>query len=163
MSTAGALLGPALFLLVGVPVVGFFVPRLLRAMRTSSWPRVGGEIVASRSAMRAASDAEGGGRNEMHRPVVTYRYRVADTNYQGNRIACNDRGMLFSRAFARRTVARYRKGQPCSVAYDPARPQSSLLEPGARISDWIPVAVGIAFVLVGLRYGAMLMSATGAG
>ncbi len=81
---------------------------------------------------------------------VIYQYVVNDKKYSNDRRCFgND---LESESQALSTAAHYPEGSTVSVAYNPQNPKQSVLEPGLRFSQWVPLGVG-----------AMLMSGGWAG
>lgn len=149
--TYTALIGPLLFAALGLLVLLAFLPQWRLARASAAWPRVAGEIVASAAVKRRVSTSDGV--DETLSARITYVYQVAGRRHQGNRVIAGPLGVLF----ARRAVRRYRKGDACRVAYDPARPQSSVLEPGLHVVHWLFPAMGLLFLALGVwMFGVML-------
>jgi hypothetical protein len=91
-----------------------------RAARSSRrWPSVSGHIIRAR--VREGPDGP-----TSFRPVVEYKYEVDGVKYQGDRLDFDD-GEDYASSAAEKIVARYEKGAPVTVYYDPSDPQKSAL------------------------------------
>lgn len=90
--------------------------------------------------------------------LVSYRYSVAGRDYSGDRIAFGGEASG-PKGRAERTVAAYPVGSPVPVFYDPARPESAVLEPENRFVATIWLCVGLVMfgavaLMLFLRYRA---------
>lgn len=137
-----------IFFLVGVTVAGFGVRTVLQARESAAWPSAQGIIRTSTVTSQRGSK---GGRT--YKPEVTYTYTVDGTEYCGDLIAYGLKGSSASRSFAQYYDNKYPEGSTVPVAYDPARPQTSVLEPGVSKRAFILVAFGAVFALNGLLFG----------
>ncbi|MEL6614575.1 MAG: DUF3592 domain-containing protein [Bacteroidota bacterium] len=126
--------------------------RSLDAHAQDAWPSVEGEIVHSGIDARAPQARQAPWPLSLwrqrpehaYRPVVRYRYAVADVPYLSDRIGSRDpaRG---PREAAEAEAARFPEGTRVRVYYDPGAPGTAVLAPAPRTSRWGTVggAVGL--------------------
>ncbi len=138
----------AAFFLIGATIAGFGVRTVLQAQESGSWPSAQGIILSSTVASQRGS--KGG---TTYKPEVTYSYTVDGTEYQGDLIAYGMKGSSSDRSFAQHYDKKYPEGSTVPVAYDPAKPQTSVLEPGVSKRAFITVAFGAIFAINGLLFG----------
>lgn len=138
----------AVFFLVGATIAGFGVRTVLQARESGSWPSVPGIIRTSTVTTQRGS--KGG---VSYKPVVTYSYSVDGAEYTGDLIAYGLKGSSASRSFAQYYDNKYPEGSSVPVAYDPASPQTSVLEPGVSKRAFILVAFGAIFAMNALMFG----------
>ncbi len=137
------------FFLVGATIAGFGMRTVLQARESGSWPSVPGIIRSSTVASQRGS--KGG---TTYKPEVTYSYTVDGTEYRGDLIAYGLKGSSSSsRSFAQYYDAKYPEGATVPVAYDPAHPQTSVLEPGVSKRAFILVVFGAVFAMNALMFG----------
>jgi len=111
------------------------------------WPQVAGQVEHFESVLK------GGGRAQPSwRLSLRYRYVVAGTEYQGERIR-------FSRALQRRGAdqarldeARYAQGNEIQVRYHPDHPELSVLESGVGRNAWLGLGLGIVMLLISVIF-----------
>ena len=112
--------------------------RTWQAMASTRWPQTQATIEHSR--VQASRDSKGQTRYLID---VRYRYRVDDQELSASRVYFGDSGFLLE-SDAREVLVPYPVGQVVSASYDPADPQSAVLEPGR------PRNLGLLFVLAGV-------------
>ena len=111
-----------LFLLVGAPVSGYFLSRIiLEARASASWPAVTGTITKAGVAETAT------GRYQVD---VAYTYQVGGSDYDGSKVRASD-GEYSRYDDAYRAVGSLAPGQRVPVYYNPANPGQAVLRPGA--------------------------------
>lgn len=135
------------FFLIGATVAGFGVRTVFQARESGNWPSVPGIIRSSTVTSQSSSDGT------TYKPEVTYSYTVDGTEYQGDLIAYGLKGSSSDRSFAQYYDKKYPEGATVPVAYDPARPQTSVLEPGVSKRAFITVAFGAVFAINALLFG----------
>jgi hypothetical protein len=144
----------ALFLSCGLIAIGLILATAgavgaLRSAQSQRWPSVQGEVTAS-GLVRQGDQA---------RPYVRYRYRIAEKTYTGGALIHYGepnpitRWLGASAENAPPIQARYPQGSPVTVYYDPSNPDRSVLEPGVRVSAYLPVAAGGLLFILGLVAG----------
>lgn len=140
----------ALFLSCGLLMLGFILGvigalSVRRAASSAGWPAAPGEILSSR-----VEQGEGG---TVAR--VRYRYRVSEKTYTGARVSFRGAGMLpgLPAEPPEAAVSRYPSGRVVQVHYDPAAPDRAVLEPGAGLPAYLPLAAGGLFFVLGLVAG----------
>jgi len=138
---AVVILGSVFFIAIGVDST-----RLARESR--SWPAVEGEIVRSEIVEEVSTTNPGRG-SRTYRPVIRYRYRVGDADFDGERVALGEYATE-NRADAEAVVQRYPPGRRLPVHYRPETPASAVLEPGSHGVPWLFAAIGSVFLIVGL-------------
>lgn len=115
--------------------------QLWSGLEARSWPLVRGEIVSSE-----AKRGSGKSRNS-YEFVVLYRYRVADRQYESNRIRAI--GSNGKKEVIEARVRQHPPGSFVSVYYNPVKPSVAYLETG--VSFWeglMPVVGAIVFTLL---------------
>lgn len=139
----------AVFFLVGATIAGFGVRTVFQARESGSWPSVPGVIRSSTVTSQRGS--KGG---TTYKPEVTYSYTIDGTEYRGDLIAYGLKGSSSSsRGFAQYYDNKYPEGSTVPVAYDPAHPQTSVLEPGVSKRAFLMFAFGAIFAVNALMFG----------
>jgi Protein of unknown function (DUF3592) len=103
------------------------LPQYLRFKNSTQWPSTTGLITVSRlqvSYFKGRKDGLKGYYGE-----VRYRYRVADKDYEGDKISFN-RVHVSVRDAWQRALEGYPVGKTVNVFYDPKNPGIAVLEPG---------------------------------
>jgi hypothetical protein len=119
----------ALFLGCGLVVIGLILAivgsiQLRIPLESLRWPSIDGQVEqASASSLR-------------------YRYNVHGKAYTGSRVSF--------RGESSEITARYLPGSTVKVYYDPARPDRSVLQPGAGFSSYLFIGLGSLLFVVGL-------------
>lgn len=139
---------PALVVLSGAFAIFIGVENTRLARESSGWPTVEGEIVRSAVDKEVSTTSPGRG-SVTYRAVVHYRYRVADVDYAGERVALGEYATA-DPADAEAIVGRYPVGRRLPVHYRPGAPGTAVLEVGEHGAPWLYAALGGVFVLVGL-------------
>lgn len=123
---------PKRTLRVGIAVVlvalvgAFLVAReALRALASAHWPTTAATITDSRVTQESSRPGR-----ESWTPRVQYTYAVAGKAYVGDVLRLGGFPSSSCRSLAEAQQQRHPKGSTCPVAYDPAQPQTSVLEPG---------------------------------
>ena len=86
---------------------------------------------------------------------VTYNYSVAGTPYTADRFSLGS-GSTASKKFSSDEKARadardaYPTGSLVLVSYDPDDPSSAVLQPGANWGTYVPLIMGLAFLVGGI-------------
>jgi hypothetical protein len=117
----------------GLPALAIYGGYSLRRARrlgsaSTNWPATRGRVVESRVDDRGRSET--GTDFDRFMPYVRYTYRVEGREYEGDTRAFGARGVSnIQDALA--MAARYSKGGNVDVYFDPLRPGTSVLEPGA--------------------------------
>ena len=115
---------------------------LLDAAQSRHWPTVPGNILQSSLPSQP---------NRQHpslTPVVTFSYVVDGCPYTGNTIAP---GLgVQNRDISRTFLDKYPAGAVCTVAYEPANPAHTCLEPGVHVYSFLHLLLG----MVGFCFGA---------
>lgn len=104
---------------------GLWLLRRMRALGAASrkWPSTSGVVTSSEVATYKTKVGD------RFMAKVAYDYNVRDTSYVGDQLRFGN--YAGARARAEADAARYKVGTPVEVHYDPAKPQTSVLEPGA--------------------------------
>lgn len=106
---------------LGIGCVGVLTVGLLRRVRrapAASWACTRGTVLSS------TVQVTNGNRSRHEKPLVLYRYQVAGSEFQGNRVR-----LRRVTDPATQVVDRYPAGARVEVFYDPANPAASVLEP----------------------------------
>jgi hypothetical protein len=153
-TTAGDLLfwGVWLVLSVALGALACFLlyrsgNELLGQARSLAWQSVDGRIVSSSTRVNKGADGpRGSSRTPTIAASVTYEYTVAGVDYVGHRVQFGDYASSSGR-HAADVRSRYPDDKAVRVAYDPAAPEESVLEPGFT-------GAGLLFGLLGMLFGA---------
>jgi hypothetical protein len=114
----------AIFAPLPLLVVVAVITKLWEARRASRWTTVAGRIVKSKAEPRHHQFA-GEAATVTSVPSVEYEFTIAGHNYRGARISIGDDA---GGANIEATLARYPVGKIVTVYYDPADPNSCVLE-----------------------------------
>jgi hypothetical protein len=142
------LVGAAIFL-TGC-LIGYFASRARKiAARSLTWPKVAGTITRSEIRAEKSEGGENTGSSTSYRPDIAYSYEVSGKSYTGQRVRA---GSVYVRTPKAAEAIRepYPVGRSVEVAYDPARPESSMLEPGNTAGTGTMRFLSIFFVVFGI-------------
>lgn len=122
---ANSAFGPValIFLPMAVMLIALIVNGFLKVRQAKGWSQVQGRITRSRMASRSPPAGNTIGKTE-NVPDVAYSFSVRGRNYQGNRVSLGN----VSGPFADEALKRYPVGATVTVYYDPADPDSNVLE-----------------------------------
>jgi hypothetical protein len=117
----------ALFLAIGLGLLGFAVRSLSKSQQVEAWPKTWGTLMARE--LVESSDSEG----TTYRVQVRYRYTVAGRDYESDRIAF---GYAGSSAHATHVAIHEKllRGDTVQVRYNPADPAEAALVYGLHQS-----------------------------
>jgi hypothetical protein len=148
--------GAALVLAGSIPFSVSLTVATLRARASCRWPRVNGVFARSEFFIGDTSRVlyrhrglQADPRSEHllgALPIIAYDYRVGSTAYVGTRLRF---GPILNLPAAH-WIRAHQRGVPVSVAYDPRRPNISVLEPGVSPLLAMCLAISVAFVGAGL-------------
>jgi hypothetical protein len=137
-------LGSLAFSGLGAAFLGHAVWSIGAGVKSRAWPRTSGTITVD--------DLE---RDRMlrfttYRAEVAYRYTVEGKEYAANRVFFGDSVATSLSGPAARRIVKYPVGSKVTVFYDPARPSTAVLEPGASWQNWLELAFGLVFLVLGV-------------
>ena len=112
-----------IFLPMAVMLIALIVNGFLKVRQAKGWAQAQGRITRSRVASRSPPAGSTIGRTE-NVPDVAFSFSVRGRNYQGNRVSLGN----ISGRFADEALKRYPVGATVTVYYDPADPDSNVLE-----------------------------------
>ena len=139
-----------LAIIAGAALTIFGVFFLLEGNESNSWPTAEGDV---KSVYVRTHRSDNGGRSYTYE--VTYDYVVNDQIYTSDRYSLGD-GSTASKRFNNENEARansreeYPVGSIVMVSYNPNDPQSAVLNPGANFGTYMPLVLGLAFILGGI-------------
>jgi len=151
MGPKGMMILGAVFLVIGVLVAAWGFSTLSRAKASKSWPSVEGTVVSSEvTEERETSSSSRRGRRESvtYGAEISYEYAVEGRRYTSDRVSFGQYKSS-NRGHAAGIVGRYPEGKKVDVHYDPAGPGTAVLEPGAGGGAYIPLLIGVVFVIAG--------------
>ena len=143
-SCLGSTFGMLIFFVVGLGLVYWGWGVLQNARSSASWPSVSGQITSS--SVSHSTDSEGA---DSYTPSVGYRYVVNDLQYSGSRIKFGETSYN-KESEAAAVVARYPAGTTIPIYYDPAGPDTAVLEPGVTSGSYLFLAIGACFIILAL-------------
>lgn len=112
-----------IFLPMAVMLGALILNGVLKVRQAKGWSRAQGRINCSRMASRSPPAGSSIGTTE-NVPDVAYSFSVRGKTYQGNRVSLGN----ISGSFADEALKRYPVGATVTVYYDPADPDSNVLE-----------------------------------
>jgi hypothetical protein len=128
---------------LGAVFIRMFVRGRRRAGGGQSWEEAPGKVTAAK--MRVSRGAEGG---ESYEPRVSYQYKVGGRSLHGHRVRLASPAPG-DRPTAQRVLDAYPEGKAVTVFYDPAKPESAVLEVGTAGNARL-LYLGIACLALGL-------------
>ena len=135
---------PLIFILVGLTLFLIFLPGLLNANDSKSWPTTEGRIIKSEIGS-TESDSKNRSRSF---PIVHYEFSVNGTSYTGNQIIFGlDQSENATRA--RNVTKHYPKEANVTVYYMAQKPEMCILEPGIKWQTCLLPGIGMLFIFVG--------------
>lgn len=138
--------------LIGVLAVVFGYGHTRDAKASESWPSVQGVVVESFEDVQTSTHSSGSGRSSTmtsYVPIVKYTYAVDDENYTNDLITFASKNTA-NRDYANQVLSKYPKEAEVNIYYNPQKPESSVLEPGAHSSSVIWLILGIVMLFSGL-------------
>lgn len=135
---------PLIFVVVGLALFLIYLPGLLDAHASKSWPSAKGIVTQS----EIGSTPSSASRRGTYFPVVHYEFSINGTTYTGDNVTF-DLDKSGNAIRARDTIKRYTKGQDVTVYYRPNEPETCLLEPGISVHTCYVPGLGILFIFVG--------------
>lgn len=146
---------PVLLLILAVAFLGgggacvwWGLGLLDRAERSTNWPTVDGVVTSS----EVRSSVTKGKRK--YWAAVSYQFNVEGHQHRGSTISFGDYRSSSRHEFEA-VVARYPVGKQVSVYYDPAAPDSNVLEPGVTLGARVPLIIGLVFAVLGVVFFAV--------
>ena len=131
----------------GAGGIGYAVVDGLRSRRAAAWPSTNGRVVESE--VRVSRErSQGVGDFKDRRSALghmRYEYHVAGRRYLGHRVRWVD--VRVGSDHAQQLVSAYPVGRAVTVYYDPANPQSAVLEQGAAVAGSCSLIAGGLFFL----------------
>ncbi len=98
------------------------------------------------SAVEVSTGSEGG---SIYRPVVRYRYRIDQRDYESDRYDLAGTGSSSDRAWSEHVVAAYPPGAERAMWYDPAQPESAVIATGWPRNFWFICLFLQPFLVIG--------------
>lgn len=139
------------FGLIGLAFLAHAIILLALSVRASTWPTTPGKIVLSH-VQEFSTESPGVSR---FKPSVLYVYTVNGRNYKSGRV--NMMVGFSSRIshLTRQTLARYPRGTPVDVHYNPKWPAAAVLHPwsATQFGPWLVAAAlfALAWMLIGFH------------
>jgi len=138
---------PLIFIVIGAGVAFFGIRGLIRANASTDWPTAKGQVKTS-SVERQRNSHKGKSSTTYHAKIL-YKFSVAGTAFNGNRIAYGDYGSSSS-SHAKQLVNHYPQGKSVTVYYMPKNPEECLLEPGLKLQSWFLPGFGLISFFAGI-------------
>ena len=145
------------FIFLGSVMVKSVVLDAVNAVKSLSWPKVTGNVVASWVHFMAGEPGYGeySGTVDTYWPKISYQYSVGGVNYQSDLVRFGLALMYYSEEAAKRlTATKYAGGKPVTVYYHPHKPEVSVLEPG--IKPGIFLLMLLSLLVLGMGAGVII-------
>lgn len=133
----------ALFIAAGAVLLSYSLLQLWRAFRSLKWPITEAEIVHN-------SIEEPGGRRRGFEPVVRYRYVCEGRTYDAGRLVFSSVSVTGSRDDAEQLLKLLPVGARIPIRVCPAKPQLSVIKSGCEPAWWLPLAMSLVLIVLGL-------------
>jgi hypothetical protein len=151
MESTGILLMGSCFILVGIATAALFLLKISKAVKSTKWPWVFGDLDSADLRLVVYTGRDSGGADNASALVVDfkYRYSVKGIDYNGKRVTYSD-GINKTVGSLKKLQERYRGKSQIQVYYDPERPGECVLVPGLNIFNFTPLITSALFVMAGL-------------
>lgn len=137
--------------LVGILAVVFGYGHTRDAKASESWPLVQGIVAESYEDVQTSTHSSGSGRSTTmtsYVPTVRYNYQVDGQAYSNDLITYASKNTA-NRDYAQQVLKKYPKNANVDVYYNPQKPESSVLEPGAHSSSALWLILGLVMFVSG--------------
>jgi hypothetical protein len=126
---------------LGVFLVGNFFKIRRERKASAHWPTAAGTITLSTVREQVEIEEDDRRRREVIKyvPDIRYRYRVGSRDYAGGTVAWGWNAIYGDQGSAAAVTAKYPGGGSVTVYYDPANPESAVLEPSSRSGAVVPL------------------------
>ena len=137
-------------IIVGILLTAFGITFIQEGNESNNWPVAEGKVAG----IYVRFDTEDNGTRTYYYEV-TYDYTVSGTPYTADRFSLGG-GSTASKKFSSDEEARahgrdaYPTGSLVLVSYDPGDPGSAVLQPGANWGTYMPLIMGLAFLIAGI-------------
>ncbi len=135
-------------------LVGYF--KLRREQQASArWPTATGTITQSsvETEVEQEEDDRGRERSELvYRVALQFAYRVGAREFHSTHWNWGWTALHSDRSRAEEVVAKYPVGRQVTVYYDPAQPETAVLEPANKVGVAAPLLVGLFLIPAGLVF-----------
>lgn len=144
-----------LLFVISAALLAFGFLFLQKAYASRNWPAVTGRIQNVRVTWDVDNSPESMGDREYYFEV-RHAYEVDGQAYTGERYSFGDGSNAAGRIYRSEDEARaaaaaaYTVGSDITVYYDPAAPESAVLQPDAGFGAYAPLFLGLFFLLVGV-------------
>ena len=114
---------------------------LQNARVSSGWPSVNGEVTASSIRTETTDDGT------VYIADIEYRFVANDQWWEGDVVNFGENGS-YARSDAVEILERYPIGLEVTVSYDPAMPETSVLEPGVTSDSYLFLIIGLTILVL---------------
>lgn len=142
----------SVFLLVGVATAALFLFKIKKAVASTKWPSVYGELESSELRKVVYQGVVSDGVSDQASALVTdfrYRYTVDGESFVGSRVSFSD-GVNKTTRSLKKLQQRYQAQDNVSVYYNPRNPGDSVLVPGVTIYNFTPLITSSLFAFVAI-------------
>ncbi len=136
-------------LIVGVLFSVLGVKTIIKAFDSRDWLNCEGTITHS-EIITKTSRSNSGTTSTRYSPKIQYEYVVEENTYSSSNISFGGRNA--GRDYVQQTVDYYHVGLIVEVYFNPENPTESALEPGVTSGTYMPLAMGLIFMGVGMFY-----------
>ena len=149
------------FLLVGIGLLYFNVPKARQAYATKGWPTTSGTVEKSSVKSESAQSIKDAGDRSptvletYYKAAISYRYNVEGKEHTSDRLVRHEMSSRSSGGAVAATQ-RYPVGATVTVHYDPSSPDIAVLETNIGTMILALNAAGLLFTLMGM--GGLLFS-----
>jgi Protein of unknown function (DUF3592) len=144
---------PVAFLSIGIALAVASVRMRREAKASMQWPTTIGHIKNSAVVEEISEDRDDDGRTRTsthYRADIAFACRVGARDYVATTWKWGMERLYGSPAGAQKVIARYPQGQQVTVHYDPAQPDTAVLEPENRQGTVAPFVISGVFATAGV-------------
>ncbi len=141
-------------LIIGLVLVFFGVRFILLAQQTRDWQKTEATVTKINLIETRSSSNSTTSKQTTFEVSALYQYQVHGQHYQSEKYSYGDGAIIKSR-LKNRFIAQqwldnspYQKGNKISIYYDPKDPKTAVIETGANIWTFIPLIVGLFFIVI---------------
>ena len=144
---------PIASLVIGIAMAVASVRLRREAKASAQWPTTAGHIKTSAVVEESVQDRDDDGRTRtstQFRADIQFAYRVGARDYVGTTWKWGMERLYGSPDSARKVIAKYPQGRQVTVHYDPAQPDTAVLEPENRQGTVAPFVISGVFAAAGV-------------
>ena len=123
------------------------LPNIYKAHQSSSWSSTNGYVTESKIYKKRSSSSK---KNKFKYTIsLAYTYEANGKQFNAHQIFFGETKSTSSKARSHAVIEKYPTDSDITVYYDPQEPSQAVLEPGIQSVTYLPLGLGLIFLLVG--------------